>query len=935
MDWSTLVGRDQERRALEAFLDEVTTGAAALVLAGEAGIGKTVLWELGVESAAQRFGRVLTCRGVAAEMSLSFAGLSELLAPVLEQTLGCLVAPRRRALEIALLLVDPGETPPDAHVIGLAVLDVLHALAEQGPVVIAIDDLQWLDAASAGVLQLALRRLRGEPVGVLATVRESPDASVTIELERCFAEDRLRRLTVGPLDLAALYHLLRQRLQLDLSRPELVRLHETTAGNPMFALELGRELMRVGSQRHPGQPLPVPGGLGRLLGARLDRLAVETRGVLLIVALSARPTTELVVAAHGDARAASVALDEAVTAGIVVVDDGRVRFTHPLFASVLHERAQPGRRRDVHRVLADAVGDAEERARHRARAAAGADAGVAAEVEAAAHRAAARGATAAGAELYELAAELSTDDETRRLRQLRVARLHRLAGDVGRAVALLEQLLTQVGPGVERSDILFELAMLFRVDPRQMRELCDAALDQAAGDDARAARILANRTEANLWGGDVGAALVDARRSLERAEQVGDPTLLAVAIARIGIVEAYGAEVTPGLLERGVEIEDRYGLELDYYESPRHGLARLLMRQGELDQSRTVLHEWESLAIARGDERSRVMVLWALGMLDWFEGRLEPALAYATTARELAEQTQHEHGLVWVGRLKALVEADLGRVDEARSTAREGLAYAEAAANAFFTVVSLGSLGRVELALGNLVGAADLLRDLPARLLARGIHDPTVPVWADAIEALLGIGELDQARAYLEHYELHARTLPGSWVIASAARCRALLTAATGDLAGAVTIAEHATADLADTAYALEHGRALLAVGSLHRQAQHKGAARAALDQAVAIFSTRGARPWADRARSELRRISGRRPASVLLTENELQVARLAADGRSNPQIAATLHMGISTVEAHLSRVYRKLGARRGELAARLPNASEDAANTREDATQT
>jgi AAA ATPase domain len=190
MDASSLVGRDRELGSLEVFLDEMEAGPAALVLGGEAGIGKTVLWDAGVVAAAQRLDRVLTCRGVEAEASLSFAGLSELLAGVLGETLGSLVTVRRRALEVALLLVEPGENPPDVHAVGLAVLNVLQVLAEQGPVVVAVDDLQWLDPASAGVLQVALRRLRAEPVGLLATVRESPDASGSIGLERCFAEAR-------------------------------------------------------------------------------------------------------------------------------------------------------------------------------------------------------------------------------------------------------------------------------------------------------------------------------------------------------------------------------------------------------------------------------------------------------------------------------------------------------------------------------------------------------------------------------------------------------------------------------------------------------------------------------------------------------------------------------------------------------------------------
>jgi DNA-binding CsgD family transcriptional regulator len=241
----------------------------------------------------------------------------------------------------------------------------------------------------------------------------------------------------------------------------------------------------------------------------------------------------------------------------------------------------------------------------------------------------------------------------------------------------------------------------------------------------------------------------------------------------------------------------------------------------------------------------------------------------------------------------------------------------------------------VELALSNLEMAAGYLRELPARLLAGGIHDPTVPVWADSIETLIGLGELERASAYLEQYELHARRLGSSWAVAGAARCRGLLAGAAGDLAGARAAAERALAELEGSPYELERGRALLVLGSLHRQAQRKGAARAALDQAVAIFDELGARVWADRARSELRRISGRRPAPVDLTESEHQVATLAARGRSNKQIAAVLHMAVSTVEAHLSCVYRKLGVGRVELATRLPIPSEDTANKMGDTAQT
>ncbi len=342
-----------------------------------------------------------------------------------------------------------------------------------------------------------------------------------MDLDRCFAAARLRRLRLGPLSLGVLHSLLREQLGLDLPRPDLVRVHEATAGNPLFALELGRELTRPGTRLHRGEPWPVSGSLRQLLGMRLSRLSVGTHQVLLIAALAGRPTTAVIAAAHGDAEQVSDALDEASAAGVVELAAERVRFAHPLLAAVVHEQAPPGERRRVHQALAEAVTDLEERARHRAQATVGQDPAVAAEVAAAADHAAARGATAAGAELCELSAALDTHDVVAaRRRMLRAAHLHRLAGDGSRAVLLLEQLLAEATPGFERSDVLSELAMTFALGAERhagggavstIIELLDQALVDATGDDARAARILGNRAGFDLWRADGRRALSDAR----------------------------------------------------------------------------------------------------------------------------------------------------------------------------------------------------------------------------------------------------------------------------------------------------------------------------------------------------------------------------------------------------------------------------------------
>ena len=368
----TIIGREEELAAVEAFLDGVEQGPCALVLSGEPGIGKTVLWEGGLEEARLRY-RVLTCRGVEAEASLSFAGLSELLGDVLEEVGSSLVLPRRRALEVALLLAEPGETPLDPHAVGLAVLDVVRAVAERGPTVIALDDVQWLDPASAGAIQIALRRLREEPLGLFATLRLGPELGSPLELERSFHGERLERLTLGPLSVGALHRLLEERLGLELNP---VRTGTCTGSNrrqPVLRAGAWPGTCPTNTRPAPGQALRVPDSLRELLGGRLARLPGETLDVLLLVAALARPNVDVVTAAHGDRDRVLRGLEAAVREGVVILDDSEIRFAHPLLASICYEEAPIWKRRAVHRALAGVVSDIEEQARHLALAAEGPD----------------------------------------------------------------------------------------------------------------------------------------------------------------------------------------------------------------------------------------------------------------------------------------------------------------------------------------------------------------------------------------------------------------------------------------------------------------------------------------------------------------------------------------------------------------------------------
>jgi DNA-binding CsgD family transcriptional regulator len=924
---ASVIGREGELGSLREFLEQIRHGPAALVLAGEPGIGKTILWEEGVAEAG-RFGRVLSCRAVEAEASLAFAGLSELVAAAFDEVAPALPPLRRNALEVALLLAAPAGRAPDAHGIGLALLDVLHVLAECSPVVVAVDDAHWLDPSSAAVLQIALRRLRDEQVGVLTATRTSLDASLPFDLGRAFPEERLRHLSLGPPDVETIRVLLRERLSLELTRPELKRVQDATAGNPFFALEIGRELVRTGERPSAGRALRLTDSLQDLLGGRFARLPAEASDVLLLAAAQGRPTIDVVVAAYGEREAVQTALELAARERVITLDGSRVRFAHPLLASVCYERAAPWDRRAAHRALAGAVSDAEEHARHLALAADGRDTAVAAELELAAERAAARGATAAAAELFELAVELTPADEAEdsRRRRLQAVRFSLVSGRGEDSGAVLEQLLDEAPPGVERADVLAWLAYwTSRTDLPKVVELLEEALAEAEADDSRRVGILGSLAGWRLALAEVDDALEAGRAAVEAAERTEDPEALAGAIAQLGLIELMALEITPGLLERGAAIERQLAQSLSFFKSPSAMLGTFLTWRDELDRARAVLEGEEMRATARGDENSRLLLHFQLVLIEWLAGRWQRAREHATVARELAEQSQEHRLRGWVGYAESLVDAHLGRVEEAQRKAESALAISEQIADAAFVIQDLAVLGHLQLALGNLEAAIDYLRELPGRLIALGWEDPSNELWPDTIETLVALGELDDARAYLEQYKERARRA-SRLSRACAARCRGLLAASEGDLDGAFAAFERALAEHEGLSVPFERGRTLLALGTVRRQAKQKRFAREALEQALAIFESLGARLWAEKAEAELRRISGRRPASAELTETEERVARLAAEGRPNKTIAAELFMSVHTVEAHLSRVYRKLGIHsRGELAGRLLVAAEAA----------
>ena len=346
----TVVGREHELEIMRSFCTDRNQPGAVL-LEGDAGIGKTVLWEAGLAIASAAGHTVLRCRPAAAEAQLSFAALADLLVDVLDEALPALAAPQRRALEVALLLDDAEGSPPDVRALAGAFLGVLRHASSSASVLVAIDDVQWLDEPSRTVLEFAVRRLGVEPVGVLAS-RRGTGGEPPLGLGQALAPERLQQLALAPLSMGALHRLVQTRLGMALSRPVLRRLHAESGGNPFYALEIGRALQRRGSAPRSDEPLPVPPTLRQLVQERVAALPDRVRRLLeLVAALYDRRIDRVHELAHGEGL--DGAIDQAIAAGVLTVADDSVQFSHPLLAAGVYAGMGPERRRDVHRQLAD------------------------------------------------------------------------------------------------------------------------------------------------------------------------------------------------------------------------------------------------------------------------------------------------------------------------------------------------------------------------------------------------------------------------------------------------------------------------------------------------------------------------------------------------------------------------------------------------------
>ena len=911
-----ILGRAEELAALRRFVAEVPAGPASFVVEGDPGIGKTMLWRAAVEAAREASCCVLVCRPAGSEVRLAFAALGDLLEEVLDDALPALPVPQRRALEVALLLVEPSGPPPEQRAIALAVLSVLRMLASTRPVVLAIDDAQWIDRSTGAILEFALRRLRREPIALLAALRIESGEDGRFDLADVLQDGRRFRLRVGPLSVGAVHRLVRARLGLALSRPLLLRLHKVSGGNPFYALELARALRRTDDALDPADRLPLTARLRDLVQQRLAALPASVQDVVLAAAALSVPSVSAVQAVMPEARVRS-RLATAAAEGVLEVDGDRIVFAHPLLAAGVYSAADPVHRRRLHRRLAAIVSDEEEQARHLALATVRRRATVASTLDRAARRASNRGAPHAAAELFELAARATPADAVGdvRRRRLDAADAHVSSGAIGRARAIVQGLLEELPPGDERAAVLLRAARA-AADLRTQADLAERALREATDDRVLAAAHLvvgATWPEAGMAEG-----LRHARLALEHAERAGDTALVARALTRLAHWELWAGQTTDGLLERALASKrvDHY---LGLYEDPRMPLALRRMYQGHLDEAHALFRELQADAKRAGDEIGLVAVWGRLVDVELRAGEWQRAARHAELAYEHADQIGLDHDGGFTVYWRALVSAHLGSVDDCRRAAELGVKLAETARSQNTRVMNLGVLGLLELSRGNPVAARDHLTPALDWVVAKQLGLATLPVAPYAIEAVLGAGDLDRAQELIARFGREARQLDSPWALAIAARCRGIAAAAGGDLGAALADLERASSIAAEGGWPFEHARTLLALGSTQRRARQKRAARESLEAALLTFQRLGAPLWGEQAQRELRSIGGRPPSGDRLTSTEERVAGLVAEGRTNHEVAATLYIAERTVEGHLTRIYAKLGVHsRAELAHRL-----------------
>jgi DNA-binding CsgD family transcriptional regulator len=910
-----LFGRENPLRAV----NDVLGSGGNVVAIGDPGVGKSSLLRVAAQLAKVGGRRVFSVTPTQFDEGLPFAGLAELISQFPEDADSGLPGPQRRALAVALQRAEPGAREVDALAVPLAVRGLLTQLCESEPVALIIDDLQWLDPASVGSLSFALRRISVEPPRLSVLVATRPNPDVGADLIRCLPNPQ-HEFVLGPLEDWAIGQLLRKRLGSRWTPPMSAGVARASGGNPFLALEIARG-MQVdapgwgGSAQRGHDPVfPVPSSLAELLFERIMRLPEDAREVLLLVSAAGRLTVAQLRGIIEEARLWS-ALEAAADADMALVGaESVVAFTHPLLASAIYDAAAPGERRCAHRLLADGLDDPVERARHRSRSITAPDETVAAELERAAEISRGRGAPQLAGELMAGAA-LATPSEVDTAASLRrwlcAVKSYISAGDLIAAQAALDKASALVTRPEQQAQVLAGRLWLS---------------DQHSGTHSLAEQALRLAPS----GSEVRAEILCSLCSIHRNEGNGKEALQLgrMAVEEAAAVKRFDVQLTA--LNERLACEQHWG-------------------EGHPDQS---LHEIERLVARSAPDLPQGQMAWAHGFFatwndETAEEYVRDGIKSAVDAGQYGDLSDLYICLVLVlirrSRVRdaqaALDEADRsgawatsslqedmarilvkeygGDLDGARQLTQGAVARSRVSGSTYWLSGFLAQLGFTEASARNWHAALEALREVAEIFANTKMVDLEQLLWGvDYADAALQIGAEGDAEAAITVLRRQGASLRPEAAVA-ADRCQALLSAARGDVDEALSVLRKIV-EQPGSECPFEAARSRLALGQVYRRAGYKRLASEALSAAAIAFEELGIPRWAERARDEADR-AGLHPTTSTLTQTERRVAELVGSGRSNQETAAELFMSVKTVEANLTRIYRKLSVRsRTELANRL-----------------
>ncbi|WP_052721176.1 helix-turn-helix transcriptional regulator [Actinoplanes rectilineatus] len=896
------------REALLAAIETRLNAGGGVTLHGPPGIGRTALLDAVADTAAARGELVFRLRPARGERAVAYAGAADLVRQAPAGAVAALAPAPRHSLA-ALGQGRPHRTGVPALARRLVLAELLAHCARLAPVLLVLDDAQWLDPESAELIGFAMRRRPGPRIRVIAAERR-----LTAGRPRAtrLCPSPVLEIEVPPLDPDDLTALLEAR---GLPCRTASRLHEASAGNPFLALALGAT-----SGAGPAwRPSPLPEAARDLIRERLRALGDDVTATLLVAALATEPTTTLLQRA-GRADAARE-LRLAAAAAVVTLTGEAIRFTPPLVARVLADETPADTRSRVHTDLAGAAFDPVEALRHRALRTSRPDAVVAVGLADAARHSAARGAERTAAELYLLAADRSPHTlAEERLDWLVAAARTALTGGApalaGRAAEAVIAADSPAGHRVRARVVLIDLAGQGLAD---MGEMFAAALAEAGDDPALGAPVRLRLTWAAFLVGDLDGAAAEAARAQQAAQQADDPTTQAMALSVLAQIQRVrGEPAWDKTLATARELPATPAPDWLHY-GPQYMAARFALFDDRLDEARAEL--LTLLAVAEHDRvgEARVEVLRSLSEVATRAGRCQEALRYAHRAVHAAAAAGLSPGPTWY--TAAVAELAGGSLGAAAGFARRGIRASEQEGDGLYLRRHLHALGQAELRLGETRAGVATLRRLRDLEDGTGNADPMIVRWhADLAGGLAALGEHTEAAEILARARATAARLGSIPALAGYLdRADAIVRSESGHPDDAVALSTAAARLFEQLRQPVEQAYALLVAGGAERRRRRYAAARVAIGAALAIFLAADARPWAEETERALARTEGSWAPEQGLTSTELRIAGMVRDGASNREIANRLYLSVKTVEATLTRVYRKLGVRsRTQLSSRL-----------------